>query len=170
MGAGVNVPWNASWSGEDRYEVRPCRWAGGKLAIWSPHAPGTGKPIFAKPHMVRQRRSVAQFLCTVCGHHTPSGDRWWFRLGSLSEGMFMTTEAPVHGDCAALAMTVCPHLQSLGARPEPFPEPHAVMSALVGGSAVGRDFGLRITPDRPVIGHLKFAWSARYADARGWLR
>lgn len=77
------VPWNASWSSEDRYEIRPCRWVGGKMALWSPHAPGVGKPIFAKPHMVRQRRSIAEMRCTVCGERTPLNDRWWFRLGRV---------------------------------------------------------------------------------------
>ncbi len=63
----IKVPWNAGWSSEARYEVRPCRWVGGRLALWSPHTPGVGKPIFAKPHMVRQRRSIAEMRCTVCG-------------------------------------------------------------------------------------------------------
>jgi hypothetical protein len=27
----VTAPWNASWTSEDHYEIRPCRWAGGKL-------------------------------------------------------------------------------------------------------------------------------------------
>src|SRR5437870_2261512 len=97
------VPWNAAWSGELRYEVRPCRWAGGNLALWSPHAPGDGKPVFAKPHMVRQRRSIAEMRCTVCGERTIAPDRWWFKLGSFAEGWFMTTEAPVHRTCAEFA-------------------------------------------------------------------
>src|SRR4051812_17373018 len=58
------VPWNAGWSAEERYEIRPCRWVNGELALWSPHLPGEGKPLFAKPHMVRQRRSIAEMRCT----------------------------------------------------------------------------------------------------------
>jgi len=56
----MKAPWNASWSGENRYEIRPCRYVGGNLAMWSPHLPGVGVPIFAKPHMVRQRKSIAE--------------------------------------------------------------------------------------------------------------
>lgn len=155
------VPWNASWTGEDRYEVRPCRWVGGKPALWAPHRPGDGKPIFAKPHMVRQRRSIAEMRCTVCGEKTGPGfyDRWWFGLGHQHVGgwAFATTEAPVHHDCATVALRHCPHLRALGVRPEPMPPADAVVSAIVGGPATDRDFGLDLR-GRTVIGHLKLAW------------
>lgn len=155
------VPWNASWSEEDYYEVRPCRWAGGKPAVWSPHKPGQGKPIFAKPHMVRQRRSIAEMRCTVCGEKTGPGfyDRWWFGLGQANvDGFaFVTSESPVHHDCAAVALRHCPHLRALGVLPEPMPPATHVISAIVGGAAVDRDFGLDLR-GRKVIGHLNLAW------------
>ena len=156
----VSVPWNAAWSGEDRYEVRPCRWVRGRLALWSPHAPGAGKPIFAKPHMVRQRRSIAEMRCTVCGNLTPPGDRWWFKLGRLEERHFMTTEAPVHRTCADFALTACPHLRGRAADLEPLPGGFVVVSAIIGGPAVDRDFGIKIDPARKIIGSLKLAWPA----------
>ncbi len=152
------VPWNAAWTGEDRYEVRPCRWAGGSLAVWSPHKPGEGRPLFAKPHMVRQRMSIARFVCTVCGEPTPPQDRFWFRLGQFQDGWFMTTEAPVHRCCAETALKFCPHLRGREADLEPFPKAYSVLSAIVGGSAVDKDFGLRAVAGRRVVGHLKFAW------------
>lgn len=153
------VPWNASWSSEERYEVRPCRWVGGALALWSPHAPGSGRPIFAKPHMVRQRRSIAQFLCTVCGEPTLPGNQWWFQLGEFREGWFMTTEAPVHHACAELSLKKCPHLQAKGSARElsKFPSGYTILSSIVGGVATDDDFGVRIN-GRRVVGHLKFAW------------
>lgn len=158
MTIGLTVPWNASWTGEDYYEIRNCRWAGGKPAVWSPHRPGDGKPIFAKPHMVRQRRSIAEYRCTVCGEKTPAYDRWWFGLGNIIEsGWFATTEAPVHEQCAAKALRLCPHLRELGVTLERFPPPDATISAIVGGIATDRDFGLDLQ-GRKVIGHLKFAW------------
>lgn len=153
----MRAPWNASWTSEDRYEIRPCRWAGGALAVWEPHSPGVGTPIFAKPHMVRQRRSIAQFLCTVCGDHTPENDRWWFGLGIFREGHFMTTEAPVHCKCAHLARRVCPHLREAKFEPKRFPGGFRVLSAIVGGSATDEDFGVKIN-GRRVVGHLKLAW------------
>jgi hypothetical protein len=155
----ITAPWNASWTAEDKYEVRNCRWAGHKPAIWSPHRPGEGKPIFANPHMVRQRRSVAEYRCTVCGEKTDPWDRWWFRLGQthVPGWAFVTTEAPVHGSCAKIAMQVCPHLRELDGGPVPWDHPDGVLSAVVGGPATENDFGLTLN-GRTVIGHLKFAW------------
>ena len=157
----IVAPWNASGSAEEAYEVRPCRWAGGKLAMWSPHRPGEGRPIFAKPHMVRQRRSIAEMRCTVCGERTGKGyyDRWWFGLGksNVAGFAFVTTEAPVHRDCAKLAQRQCPHLRRLGVEPEPMPVWDAVLSAVIGGAATDRDFGVDLR-GRKVIGHLKLAW------------
>lgn len=153
----ISVPWNASWTAEAAYEVRPCRWVGGKLALWSPHRPGEGRPVFAKPHMVRQRRSIAEMRCTVCGEKTPENDRWWFKLGRMQEGYFMTTEAPVHRACADYALTVCPHLKGRGDDLERMPGGYRVLAAIVGGSATEQDFGVSIG-NRKVIGSLKLAW------------
>lgn len=164
-GSGL-VPWNASWTGEDLYEVRNCRWASGRPAIWSPHRPGEGKPIFAKPHMVRQRRSIQEMRCTVCGEQTPAWDRWWFRLGNQIDGWaFATTEAPVHRACADLALRVCPHLRRLDDGPVPFDPPDAVVRAVVGGAATERDFGVNLG-GRAVVGHLKFVWKRLPASLR----
>lgn len=154
------APWNASWSSESRVEIRPCRWAGNRLALWSPHSPGQGRPIFAKPHPVRQRRSIAEMRCTVCGEQTSSADRWWFGLGShLENGWFATTESPVHRRCADLALDHCPRLAELGRSPEPLPSGWSVIAAFVGGPVAERDFGVRFH-GRVVIGHLKLAWPA----------
>lgn len=155
----IAVPWNASWSSEARYEVRPCKSVRGALAVWSPHIPGIGRPIFAKPHMVRQRLSVAYMLCTVCGDPTPKNDRWWFALGEYRENWFMTTEAPVHRACADVALVKCPHLQRNGCDADlaRFPDGYSILSAIVGGSLVEEDFGLKIN-GRRVVGHLKIAW------------
>lgn len=152
------VPWNAAWSGEDRYEIRPCRWANGDLAVWQRHSPGAGKPLFAKPHVVRQRRSIAELRCTVCGEKTPAGDRWWFGLGGIQDGLFMTTEAPVHHACALRALRLCPHLRDREEALEPLPAGYRVLSAIVGGPAMAADFGLRIPADRRVVGSMKLAW------------
>lgn len=159
------VPWNAMWSGEQRYEIRPCRWAGGRLALWQPHNPGAGRPIFAKPHNVRQRQSVARFLCTVCGSPTPKGDRWWFGHGQFIEGMFMTQEAPVHRACAELALAKCPHLKGREADLAPFPAKHSIAYAIVGGSMVDQDFSVRVQ-GRNVVGALKFAWPEKLVQVK----
>jgi hypothetical protein len=155
---GALVPWNASWTGEARYEVRPCRYAGGRRAMWAPHAPGVGKPVFAKPHFVRQRRSIMELRCTVCGEETPAGDRWWFQLGDFNEGWFMTAEAPVHHACALLALEHCPHLRGRESALERFPAGSSVLFSIIAGAAVERDFGPKVSIHQPVIGHLKLAW------------
>lgn len=159
---GRNVPWNAGWSAEESYEIRNCRWAGGRLALWSPHRPGEGKPVFARPHMVRQRQSIAEMRCTVCGERTKRRERWWFKLGNFIENdrWFATTEAPVHRACAEHALAVCPHLRGREADLEPFPENFQILSAMVAGPATERDFGLKIRPGG-IVGHLKLAWPAR---------
>lgn len=156
----IAVPWNASWTSEDRYEVRPCRYVGGALAIWSPHTPGLGKPLFAKPHMVRQRRSIAEFRCTVCGEKTELHDRFWFGLGEFREGWFMTTEAPVHHQCAQHALKVCPHLRNRSHDLDRLPGGFSILSAVVGGRATECDFKVRLSSYERVVGHLKLAWPA----------
>lgn len=153
------VPWNAAWTSEEFYEVRPCRWVGGRLALWSPHRPGEGKPVFAKPHSVRQRRSIAEMRCTVCGELTPVTDRWWFKLGDIREGWFMTTEAPVHRKCADFSLAACPHLRGREKDLERLPGGYKILSSIVGGPTTDRDFGVTIG-NRKVIGALKIAWPA----------
>ncbi|MDX2074670.1 MAG: hypothetical protein SFX19_09975 [Alphaproteobacteria bacterium] len=161
---GRDVPWNAAWTGEDRFELRPCRWANGKLAVWQPTSPGNGKPMFADPHMVRQRMSVMRMICTVCGQRTTPGDRWMFAMGEyikhLGAKFWVTTEAPVHKACAELAGARCPHIRKLGIQPQPFPAGHMVMAALVGGEQFEKDFGIKVPAGQQIIGHLKIAFPA----------
>ena len=70
----------------------------------------------------------------------------------------MTTEAPVHRACADYALTVCPHLRGRDRDLERMPGGYQLLSAIVGGPAVDRDFGIRIDPARGIIGSLKIAW------------
>ena len=108
--------------------------------------------------MVRQRRSIVEGLCTVCGEKTSWPDRWWFGLGAPIPGYaWATTEAPVHRACADLALQVCPHLRRIDATPTRFPAPDAVARAIVGGAATDQGFGVLIG-NRRVVGHLKFIW------------
>lgn len=150
------APWNAAWTGETRFEVRPCRYAEGRRAVWQPFAPGEGKPIFASPHFVRQRRSIAELRCTVCGERTAEDDRWWFGLGEERVAVFMTAEAPVHRACADLALRMCPHLRSRGCPPQRLPGGHFVAAQMIGGPVVARDFGLDL--QGVFVGHLKLCW------------
>lgn len=154
---GKDVPWNAMWSGEDRNEIRPCRYANNNLSVWSPFKPGVGKPIFAAPHMVRQRKSIAEMRCTVCGERTEAGNRWWFPFGNWRDGWWISTESPVHFSCADLAMERCPMIRAKGMAPIRYPGGAAILSAIVSGESVDREFGIR-TRNRPIVGHLKLGW------------
>lgn len=163
---GQDVPWNAMWSGEDRNEIRPCKYAGNDLALWSPFKPGKGKPVFAKPHHVRQRKCIAEMRCTVCGQRTPEDDRWWFPFGDFRDGWWVSTESPVHFACAELAMAKCPMIRTRKQDPIRFPGGHVVLKAIVGGDSVERDFGIK-TNGRKIVGHLKLGWRNPWFLLRG---
>lgn len=64
---GVPVPYTASWTGEEKFLLAHCRFAGGRMAICQQEARGTGKPLFGKPHSIRQREVIARDLCDLCG-------------------------------------------------------------------------------------------------------
>lgn len=155
---GQNVPWNAAWSGEERYSLGKCEYAMGMMALQQKQAPGEGKPLFAEPHATRQRKSIAHVLCTVCGVHVKRGERWWFGHGDYHPGeeAWMTTEAPVHHECAVLSMDLCPHLRQRGLLPMPFPAGATVIGAYIKPESLTKLFGL--VSDEPVIGHLKYGW------------
>jgi hypothetical protein len=155
---GFPVPWSVSWSSEKRYEVRICRWAYGRRAIWQPHSPGVGLPIFAKPHNVRQRMAVRKMLCPHCGKPTSPDDRWWFSRGRFIEGFYMTTDIPLHHECALISAQHCPILKRDGDKLRRWPDGAQIALQIVGGAAVENDFGLKLSPEHPAVGHLKFAW------------
>lgn len=156
----IRVPWNAAWTGESaRFEIRPCRFVQNRPAVWQTHDPGNGKPMFAEPHIVRQRRSIAEMRCTVCGERTPASDRWWFEHGQHHDGWFMTTEAPVHRACADHALKVCPHLRERGIEPSRFPDRARVLAATIRPESLTELFGL--SSSQIVIGQLKLAWPSR---------
>lgn len=163
------VPWIVGWSGEEHFELRPCRWVEGRVALWMPHLPNTGRPNFAKPHTVRQRRAMAERRCSVCGEPAPIDDLWWFRKGRVEGRMFTTTEPPLHRHCAEQALQLCPNLKGRGDALEPMPPGMITLMTLIGGPAVERDFGLRIDPTRQVVGSIKLAWSLATPGLPNWI-
>jgi hypothetical protein len=162
----ITVPWVVSWSDEQAFDVRPCRWAGGAPALWQRHAPGSGRPMFEDLHVTRARRAVAQFLCAVCGQPTDAGDRWWFCKGKTdlprADGTcwpFATANSPLHRRCAELAAEACPHLSGQALTPQPFPMPSAIVAPTLtkaGGAIAATGFTLR--PGQSVVGPLYLAW------------
>jgi hypothetical protein len=102
--------------------------------------------------------AVRNMLCTHCGKPTVKSERWWFELGRMTDGMFMTVDTPMHRDCADISFSLCPRLDKISTGPVRWPEGAQVIVSIVGGVAVEQDFGLRITSENPVVGHLKFGW------------
>jgi len=131
---GVDVPWVASWTAEAVTGVGPCPSIDGALAVGQAEAPGEGEPLYARNHLFRQRKSVREMLCPMCGEQTADGDRWsqtarWVTAGELRAkglGVWLPPEfaddrplldagaiAPLHRACAERALANCPHLQGL---------------------------------------------------------
>lgn len=128
---GIDVPWVTSWSEEAHTGVGRCASVDGELAVGQQEQPGHGRPLYSRNHLFRQRRTVREMLCPMCGRATLDGDRWsqtgqetsanelrgrgfgW----ALPEDMPASNRllscgniAPLHLACAEAALERCPHL------------------------------------------------------------
>lgn len=160
------VPYVVCWEGEKHYDVRPCRWADGRPALWQRHAPGLGRALYEDLHAVRARRAVAQWLCPICGEVTDPADRYWYGKGTAtlerddgSKWGWATFNAPNHRRCAEIAAEACPHLSEGGFKLLPFPSPNAIVAGnlvrVIGSIA---DTGFALRPGQTVVGQLWFVW------------
>jgi hypothetical protein len=131
---GVDVPWVTSWSAEQVLGVGPCPSVDGALAVAQDMKPGQGKPLYSRNHLFRQRKSVREMLCPMCGEPTHDGDRWsqtarWTTAGEIRAkglGVWLPKDypddrrlmdagaiAPLHRACAERALQQCPHLKGM---------------------------------------------------------
>jgi len=146
---GVDVPWVTSWSEETQTGVGPCPSVQGELAIGQRERPGVGKPLYSRNHLFRQRRSVGELLCPMCGEPTPEGDRWSQtgrpttagELRSRGFGPALPADmaddqallncgaiAPLHRACAEASLARCPHLGGMEDKTlKPFPKAWVVI-------------------------------------------
>lgn len=130
---GVDVPWVTSWSEEPVLGAARCPSAEGALAVVQEDHAGYGRPIYSANHFSRQRLSVRQMLCPMCGQATEPKDRWTLtgKLVTLGElrarglGEALPKDlpdrrvvldggavAPLHLACAKRSLLYCPHLRS----------------------------------------------------------
>jgi hypothetical protein len=134
---GVDVPWVTSWSEEKPTRVSRCPSVDGLPAAGQEDKPGQGKPLYSRNHLFRQRKSVREMLCPMCGQPTEAPDRWsqtgrWTTAGAVRKlglGKWLPADfkdtrplfdagaiAPLHRACAENALTHCPHLKGMADR------------------------------------------------------
>ena len=188
---GVDVPWVTSWTGEPVLGVRPCPSVGEALAIFQADHPGHGKPLYSQNHAVRQRLSVRDMLCPMCGQPTPPEDRWTQvahpvtagRLRAGGRGDRLPADladdavlidagaiAPLHRACVDRSLRYCPHLKAdphIDVRR--FPARWIVLPLMARAEAPPQLFLARAEPARtvPVVGFLQLCGLTDERDP-GW--
>lgn len=169
---GIDVPWVTAWTGEPTLGVGPCPSMNGALAILQADNPGQGKPLYSQNHAVRQRLSVRDLLCPMCGKPTKAGDRWTQvahpvtvgRLRAGGRGDLLPADlpadrvlidagaiAPLHRACADRSLRYCPHLKAdphIDVRR--FPDRWIVLPLMARAEAPARMFLARPSPARAV--------------------
>jgi hypothetical protein len=156
---GLDVPWVTAWSEEPVAGAAPCPSVDGALAVRQLERPGEGRPLYSKNHLFRQRRSVREMLCPMCGAPTHDGDRWtqtgrwttagefrahglggWLPAGFADDKRLLGlgAVAPLHRACAERALAHCPHLGAMADRElKPFP-PAWIVAPMVAQPPAGR--------------------------------
>jgi hypothetical protein len=132
----IPVPYAAAWSAETvtvrgltvrpdgaglgyRDEVPGDRDRHGVLWSRMRTAPGEGRPNYRAMHAYRQRHTMLNLLCQICGTPADRSSQGWLFLterpadGEASEDWpegALSTKPPVCRPCAELAVRHCPHL------------------------------------------------------------
>lgn len=186
---GVDVPWVTSWTGEPSLGAGPCPSVDGALAILQADNPGQGKPLYSQNHAVRQRLSVHDMLCPMCGQPTGPNDRLTQVAHPVAAGRLRETGrgdrlpgdlsddstlidagaiAPLHRACVDRSLRYCQHLKA-----DPhidirrFPDRWIVLPLMARAEAPPQLFLARPTPARSaaVIGFLQLCGLTGERDA-----
>jgi hypothetical protein len=138
-----------------------------------------GRPLYSQNHAVRQRLSVRDMRCPMCGQPTPATDRWTQvahpvtagRLRADGRGARLPGDipddhilidagaiAPLHRACVDRSLRYCPHLKAdphIDVRR--FPDRWVVLPLMARAEAVPQLFLARPLPARTaaVIGFLQ---------------
>jgi hypothetical protein len=167
---GVDVPWVTSWSEEPMLGVGPCPSVDGEIAVAQAEKPGGGLPRYSRNHLFRQRKSVREMLCPMCGKPTANGDRWcqtgrWTTAKEVRDrnmGVWLPADmkddhrlydagaiAPLHRACAERALTHCPHLKAMPDRElKAFPDAWIIATLAVEARLAASFTNL---PQKPVV-------------------
>jgi hypothetical protein len=170
----VPVPYAALWSGEaGQMRVSTCPHTG-YTALCDHEGRGTGRPIFGKPHMNRQREVIAKQCCDLCarplaGRTKVSLSHATFRVSGALGGCIMQVEPLVHKDCALACVRYCPSLKRDIAAGTLFVRQvhqHRAQFAILTEAAVEEFCGVRL---RGVVGHAKVELQRWTERNLGWL-
>lgn len=153
LAVGVDVPWVTSWTDEPVIGVRPCPTVSGRLALVQADAAGYGRPLYSQNHLVRQRQTVLNMLCPMCGRPTQAGDRWTqvakrtsaglLRRAGVAIGLPREIEdkrvvvdagsiAPLHKACVERSLRYCPHLKAdPNVNVRPFPARWTILPLII---------------------------------------
>lgn len=114
--AGHPIPGNISWHEADD-DGSILLTSNDELGrhITCPCAPGRGTPAFGEQCPVRQREFMVQRLCGLCTKGIDMMEQVVF-VGETDAPHYL--EPPLHQDCAAYALQVCPRLHAAGERIE----------------------------------------------------
>jgi hypothetical protein len=132
LGGGSVVPYVTCWTGEEPRTPRVVYRPGGGIAyatetpidrdewgvLWTPMAArvGSGRPLFATMHPVRQRRAMLRLRCQVCARpadRTDDGHLWLLPAGHDAgwSAQRDTIHPPLCRSCAQVSVRTCPALR-----------------------------------------------------------
>lgn len=108
---GLPVPYVAAWTGEAPFTLRPCPFAGGRVALVETGRRFTGTPVLGEMNVTRQREVIHRGLCQVCARPLAAGVRWLASLFENDTPLGPTVREPwACASCLAFALCVCPRL------------------------------------------------------------
>lgn len=166
-------PYIFAWSQEQRFEVRPCRWADGQRAVWAPNKPNVGRPQFANNsatnsaglhsssfHPVRSRRAVQEDLCTMCGELVDITDVLWLSIEYIvhsgKDGWASLLFPLFHRECIRHSLDGCPFLRAGFGGFAPYRGPIRKWLLGMNSADLKAEYGLTAHPDAVTVTDVRY--------------
>ena len=147
------LPYIMAWGGEQEYTVGPCPDLDNELALYQVERRGVGAPLFKARHIPRHRDAALHRLCQLCGE--PLIDDGWIFLRAIIDidgDRIRSWEPPLHRECAATALRLCPVLEAAGLPPIPMPKGTRVYPVSYNATQAMERYGVDIgTAERVII-------------------